>query len=71
MKTVQCYRLIGLAVTVMAVATVATADYQDVLKSAQQMAGGKESAQDSQIVDGLIQSVRNVFCSVSNKNYCI
>ena len=53
MKTVQCCRIIGLIVMVMVVATAATADYQDVLKSAQQMAGGKESSQNSQIVDGL------------------
>ena len=53
MKIVQCHRMIGLIVMVMAVATTATADYQDVLKSAQQLAGGKESSQNSQIVDGL------------------
>jgi len=58
MKTVQCYGLIGLVVTVMAVATVATADYQDVLKSAQQLAGGKESTQNSQIVDGLKEALQ-------------
>ncbi len=58
MKTVQRYGLIGLVVTVMAVATVATADYQDVLKSAQQLAGGKESTQNSQIVDGLKEALQ-------------
>ena len=58
MKTVQCYRLIGLVVMVMAVATVATADYRGALKSAQQLAGGKESTENSQIVDGLKEALQ-------------
>jgi hypothetical protein len=58
MKTVQSHRLIGLIVMVMAVATAASADYQDVLKSAQQMAGGKETPQNSQIVDGLKEALQ-------------
>ncbi len=50
--------MIGLIVMVMAVATVATAGYQDALKSAQQLAGGKESPQNSQIVDGLKEALQ-------------
>jgi hypothetical protein len=58
MKKVYYYRVIGLIVIVMALATAATADYQDVLKSAQQLAGGKESPQNSQIIDGLKEALR-------------
>jgi hypothetical protein len=58
MKTVQYRRMIGLIVMVTAVATAASADYQDVLKSAQQMAGGKETSQNSQIVDGLKEALQ-------------
>lgn len=58
MKTVQYHRMIGLVAMVMAVATTATADYQDVLKSTQQVAGGKSSSQNSQIVDGLKEALQ-------------
>lgn len=62
MKTAQSCRLIGLVVMVMAVATTAAADRtsfgQDVLKSAQQLAAGKDSPQNSQIVDGLKEALQ-------------
>jgi hypothetical protein len=58
MKSVSCYCMIGLVVMFTMVTTAATADYQDVLKSAQQLAGGKESPQNSQIVDGLKEALQ-------------
>jgi hypothetical protein len=50
--------MIGLVVMVMVAASAATAGYQDVLKSAQQLAGGKEPSKDHQIVDGLKEALR-------------
>ncbi len=59
MKTARCYRVIGLITMAMVVAMPAIADYQDVLKSAQQMAGANASSQqNSQIADGLKEALQ-------------
>lgn len=58
MKTVKCYLMIGLIVMAMAAATAAAAGFQDVLKGAQQLSGGKASSQDSQIADGLKEALQ-------------
>jgi hypothetical protein len=58
MKSAKCHCMIGLVLMAMAVATATAADYQDVLKSAQQLAGGKGSSQNSQIVDGLKEALQ-------------
>jgi hypothetical protein len=42
----------------MVVATVAMADYQNLLKSAQQLAGKNESSQNNQIADGLKEALQ-------------